>query len=326
LSHFAEARRIDPDDPVANGFLDDTERSIDLARRLEPLRQAEAERLAQAARDRVELPAGATPLPKPPAAVETDDHAGTAPVASGVPDPDHLAAQLSPAQRTNLEAQLAHEERRRAEMLSALAVLYEMRNAPSVGTVANMRPGEVGDPTATGVSLALPRVKGGAVEVRTLYAPDGSVLARYYFGEDSENPVLREDDTDGDGTPDRWVGYERGIISEVWESETPGAPPSVHLVYGLGGAPIERVEVDHDGDGRLDRLFVYASGQLREESWDTDGDGAFDRFQTFDESGSLTLREEDVDGDEEIDVRTAYRGGRIIRREILNAELLSEIQ
>ena len=65
---------------------------------------------------------------------------------------------------------------------------------------------------------------------------------------------------------------------------------------------------------------------LREESWDTDGDGAFDRFQQFDETGSLTMREEDVDGDEEIDVRTAYNKGRIVRREILNADLLSEIQ
>ena len=98
------------------------------------------------------------------------------------------------------------------------------------------------------------------------------------------------------------------------------------MIYGPGGTPIERVELDHDGDGRLDRLFVYDAGRLREESWDTNGDGAYDRWQQFDETGSLTVREEDFDGDEEVDVRTAYNKGRIIRREILNTDLLSEIQ
>ncbi len=37
----------------------------------------------------------------------------------------------------------------------------------------------------------------------------------------------------------------------------------------------------------------------------------------------LARREEDIDGDEEIDVRTAYADGRIVRREILNPELLT---
>jgi hypothetical protein len=162
--------------------------------------------------------------------------------------------------------------------------------------------------------------------VRSLYAPDGTVIARYYFAGSDSSPVLREEDTNADGEPDRWIGYEHGVVAEVWEAQIPGGAPSLHMVYGRGGRPIERVELDHDGDGRLDRLFIYAGGTLREESWDTDGDGSFDRFQQFDESGSLTMREEDVDGDDEIDVRTAYNKGRIVRREILNAELLSEIQ
>ena len=84
------------------------------------------------------------------------------------------------------------------------------------------------------------------------------------------------------------------------------------------------MEIDQNGDGRIDRLFVYSDGRLREESSDTNGDGAFDRFQHFDESGSLTLREEDVDGDEQIDVRTAYNNGRIVRREILNQTVLDQ--
>ena len=46
--------------------------------------------------------------------------------------------QLTEAQRTGMEAQLAYETKRREEMLSALAVLYETRNAPTPGTIANI--------------------------------------------------------------------------------------------------------------------------------------------------------------------------------------------
>jgi tetratricopeptide (TPR) repeat protein len=240
--------------------------------------------------------------------------------------PSSLDPQLSAAQRTGMEAQLAYETQRREEMLSALAVLYETRNAPTPGTVANMRLFEVRDPSAIGVALAMGRVEeGSTVEVKTLFAPDGAVLARYYFPEGSTTPVLREDDTGGDGVPDRWVGYEDGLIREVWESDGTG-PPTLHIVYVKGGSAIERIEFDHNGTGEVDRVFVYAAGVLQDEAWDTNGDGSFDRFQQFDESGSLTMREEDVDGDAEIDVRTAYNNGRIVRREILNSELLTELQ
>ena len=202
-------------------------------------------------------------------------------------------------------------------------MLYEIRNAPTPGTVANMRKAELRDSSATGIALTRRRLpQGSAVEVRTLFAPDGSVLARYYFAEGSPTPILREEDRDGDGRPDRWVGYQDGLIRDVWERNGGSGPPTLHVVYGPGGSPIERIEVDPDGDGELEHVFVYADGRLREESSDTNGDGAFDRFQHFDARGTLTIREEDVDGDAEIDVRTAFTDGRIVRREILNPELL----
>ncbi len=322
--HFRAAAAIDPEDPVTLAFLDDVGRTLELARQLER-EPRDAEALAPG--DEPERSAAAGAEPDSAADAESDSAADAEPdsAADAERGAVHLAAQLSPAQRLGLEAQLAHERRRREEMLSALAVLYEMRNAPTGGTVAAMRPSPGDDPKTTGAVLARARLpQGRRVEVRTLYAPNGSVIARYYFPEDSDAPVLREDDTSGDGTPDRWLAYENGVVSEVWEAENPGSPPNLHLVYGPGGSPIERVEIDHDGDGRLDRLFVYSGGRLREESWDTNGDGAFDRFQQFDESGSLTLREEDVDGDEQIDVRTAYNKGRIVRREILNEEILNQ--
>ncbi len=290
LDSFERAATIDPDDSAAAVLLDDARRSLALARLLAP-----GEGTAVSSRS----------------------------TAAAVPH-EPLDAQLSRSQRLGMEAQLEYESRRREEMLSALAVLYEMRNAPTPGTVANMRQAELPDPSATGIALTLPRLPHGtAVEVRTLFAPDGSVLARYYFADDSQTPILQEEDRDANGRADRWVGYQDGLIKEVWERNGDGnGPPTLHIVYSPGGSLVERIELDPDGDGELDHVFVYAAGRLREESSDTDGDGAFDRFQHFDAHGSLTIREEDIDGDEEIDVRTRYADGRIVRREILNPELL----
>lgn len=295
LAHepFERAVEIDPDDPFALAFLDEVDRSLLVASQLTAL----------------------DPAPS-------------------------LGPQLSPAQRTGLEAQLSYETKRREEMLSALAVLYETRNAPTPGTVAHMRNVEVNRPNETsadgsseaamamGPALAAPRMpESGVLQAKTLFAPDGTALARYYFAEESLSPLLREDDTDGNGLPDRWVAYEEGLVREVWESnDREDAEPTLHVVYSPGGGAIERIELDHNADGDLDRVFVYSAGVLKDEAWDTNGDGSFDRFQQFDRTGSLTMREEDVNGDMEIDIRTAYNNGRIVRREILNAELLSELQ
>ena len=78
--------------------------------------------------------------------------------------------------------------------------------------------------------------------------------------------------------------------------------------------------------GHFDRVLTYTEGRIRAESRDTTGDGHFDRLEHFDARGDLQMREEDVNGDKAIDVRTAYDSGRIIRREILNPEALSLFQ
>ena len=44
----------------------------------------------------------------------------------------------------------------------------------------------------------------------------------------------------------------------------------------------------------------------------------FDRFDRYARDGQLASRREDLNGDGEIDIRTLYRGGRIIRRDILD--------
>ena len=65
---------------------------------------------------------------------------------------------------------------------------------------------------------------------------------------------------------------------------------------------------------------------FRSDFRDTSGDGRFDEIDHFDPDGSLAMRESDVDKDGVIDVRTAYRSGRMVRREIMNPDAVSEFQ
>ena len=71
-------------------------------------------------------------------------------------------------------------------------------------------------------------------------------------------------------------------------------------------------------------MFHYSGGQLRREESDTDGDGVLDRFDRFDAAGFVGFREEDLDGDGAIDVRSEFRGGKLVRREVTPPEHLPE--
>jgi hypothetical protein len=73
-------------------------------------------------------------------------------------------------------------------------------------------------------------------------------------------------------------------------------------------------------------VFRYDAGRLLAEDRDTNGDGRADLFERFDDTGALTLREQDMNGDGNVDIRTAYRDGRIVRREIVNPEVVTEIR
>jgi hypothetical protein len=171
--------------------------------------------------------------------------------------------------------------------------------------------------------------------VRAAHAPDGTLLARYYFGEGPSEgackgasegtcagaaiPVLREEDRDGDGRADRWIGYAGRTRREIWEDDHGAGRPDVHLVFAEGGALIERIELDPDRNGEPDRIFYYRGKSLVGDARDTDGDGRIDRFDSFGATGSLDLIERDVDGDGRIDLRSHYESGRLVRREIHGA-------
>jgi tetratricopeptide (TPR) repeat protein len=230
-------------------------------------------------------------------------------------DPRMTEEQLAAA-----EARLRDEEQRRRELQAALAVLDEDVRAPDARLLAALRSVEIPDADAFGPSLARRRA-GGEVEARVAYAPDGGLLARYYFPVGGEHPVLREDDTDGDRRADRWIAYEENARSEVYEAR--GADrPAVRVVFTEAGARVARVELDDDADGRPERILHYRQGTLSGEARDSDGDGRLDTFDRLDPEGRVALREEDVDGDGAIDVRSVYEAGRLIRRELSRPELV----
>jgi tetratricopeptide (TPR) repeat protein len=234
---------------------------------------------------------------------------------------DTLEPLFTPAERAVAEARLAEEQRLREALLAALAVLGEDRHLPPARLLAALHASEIPDLQAFGPRLA-GTLSAGALEARGAYAPDGSAVARYSFAVGAELPVLREEDTDGDDRPDRWIVYTEGSRREIWEDGRRRGRPDVHLLFARGGDPLERIELDADADGRPERVFHYdPRGALAGEGRDTDGDGRLDRFDRFDADGNLDLREEDLDGDGGVDVRSVYRAGKLVRRELARPEL-----
>jgi tetratricopeptide (TPR) repeat protein len=231
-----------------------------------------------------------------------------------------LDPRMTPAQLAAAEARLQEEERKRRELLATLAVLDEDVRPPEAGLLAALHPVEIPDPNAPGPSLARKRA-GGEVEARVAYAPDGAILARYFFPAGGEHPVLREDDTDGDRKPDRWIAYEGDARSEVYEAGS-GDRPSVRIVFSESGTRVARVEIDADSNGHPERILHYREERVTGEARDTNGDGRLDTFDRLDSAGRVAARDEDVDGDGAIDVRSVYEAGRLIRRELSRPELL----
>ena len=231
-----------------------------------------------------------------------------------------LEPSWSPSQRASADALLVDERRRRDELLALLAVLDEDQRVPPASTLATLRLVEVPPGKAFGPTLARERA-GGEIEARAVYAPDGSLLSRYFLARGAPLPVLREEDTSQDGKPDRWIGYQDGIRREIWEDGRGRGRPDVHLLFAAEGEPLERIELDDDGNGKPERVFSYTLGKLTGESRDTNRDGLLDRFDRLDENGNLVVREEDVNADGVIDVRSLYNAGRLVQRQLATPQL-----
>jgi len=281
---FGQAVALLPEGSEASTHLAELERSLDL----------EAQLTAR------------SPLPR-------SDAPGRALLAER-PDPDAVAA---------LERQLARERRERARLTAALGEIAAPPAPVTAATLAVLQPVDIEDPRAPGPRLAARRYgRPTPLEARVLYGPDGSVVARFFFGPEGGAPLLREQDTDGDGRPDRWLAFEEGRPVEAWEDDEATGLPTLHVRYPSGENGTRYVDIDRDQDGRPEHVLQYVEGRLAAESVDADGDGRFERFDRFDADGRLALREEDRDGDGEIDVRSRYRDGRLLRRELLDPAAL----
>jgi len=226
-----------------------------------------------------------------------------------------LDPRLSPAQRAAAEQALEGERHRHRELETALAVLDEDVRLPAPEALAGLRASAIRAPDAFGPRLARERAA-GPVEARAAFAPDGSVIARYFVPAGGGPPLVREDDTDGDGSADRWVVYRDGVRREIFEDADGTGGPDSRFVFADGGEPLRRVELGLDAEGRPRHVLLYRDGALTAERADTDGDGALDRFDRLDADGHLALREEDLDGDGDVDVRSVFRAGTLERREI----------
>jgi hypothetical protein len=234
-------------------------------------------------------------------------------------DGSTLDPRMSAAERAAVEAQLAAERARRESLLTALAVLSEGARLPTRETLEGLSPVTLSEPESFGAALARRRA-GGAVRARVALAPDGSELARYYFPERDALPVLREEDSDGDGTPDRWIGYAGDRRAEIWEDADGSGRPDLRMLLAGDGASLARVEWDRDGDGRPEQIIYYAGGRLRVQALDRDADGGLDTFDRFEANGQIRVREEDLDGDGTIDVRSEYRDGKLVNRQLTRDE------
>ncbi|MFQ5882418.1 MAG: FG-GAP repeat domain-containing protein [Candidatus Methylomirabilales bacterium] len=167
-------------------------------------------------------------------------------------------------------------------------------------------------------------------------------LDTWTFYEDGQ-PVRKESDTDGDGKADLWAFFDgagdlarteadtdqdghrdRTILyagEEMVEEQrfSPGLdPPRVVVTYAKGEPA--RKEEDTDGDGRMDRLTEYdGSGHVTKMSRDPSGRGTFTLFAYYQpETGEVVREEEDLDGDNRIDVISHYEKGRLVRREFFD--------
>lgn len=279
---FRRALEIDPEDPEARALLAEAESSLAIMHEL-------------AGRD--------------PGAWSADD------LAAGALDP-HLSAE----RRDTLKRRLAEQRRRHRELADSLAVSESDRLLPPEGSFDALHPSR--PPAPQGPRLAQELARRGPIETRALLTPEGGVVARFYFASGASLPLLREEDVDGDGRPDRWTGYEGRERRHLWKDDQGSGAPDLHWVFGPGGSEVQRVETGLGSDRRATRILHFRNGRLEVEEHDTDGDGRIDRRDTYDDQGHVTLSTRDVDGDGRFEVRSRYHRGKLLSRELEDPSLL----
>lgn len=176
----------------------------------------------------------------------------------------------------------------------------------------------------------------GAPGGRTLAFVGGTALGAFVMllvsTRVSRNPSAPPEETypidhDGDGKPDEWERYERGVLVESWRDSNRDGKPDAWQYFVEGR--FERDEIDHDGDGKIDertrrngeRYFQTGDSNLdgREDMWneydwrgcgegryDLDYDGKPDQWKIC-ELGQVVERRWSLRGDGVVDKKAFYR-------------------
>jgi len=167
---------------------------------------------------------------------------------------------------------------------------------------------------------------------------DGELATRVLDENDDGNPEvfetyrdglvsLRELDRDDDGVRDVFYRYQgESLIEERHDANNDG---TIDLVIVYEKRLRVRAEEDTDQDGRMDLWTRYANGsnseQVSQIERDVRGGGVADTFEIFESQNGrsvLVRREQDLNGDGEIDVVSFYLDGKLVRRQIRDSDLI----
>lgn len=163
--------------------------------------------------------------------------------------------------------------------------------------------------------------------------------------------VARVLDSNDDGNPDVWELYAEGRMTA---RETDRDDDGVRdAFYRYAGDSLEEERHDSNNDAQIDLIILYENRLRVSAEEDRDTDGAMDSWTTYvvrggrelvsrierDEIGQGTVtiilvfdtstgeavierKDEDMNGDGQVDVVSFYEGGRLVRREISDPSLV----
>jgi hypothetical protein len=120
-------------------------------------------------------------------------------------------------------------------------------------------------------------------------------------------------DSDFDGTADRWIYYENGVLAREEYDRNKDEKPDGWIYYN-DVEQIVRSEEDDDFNGEPDHWTEYENGEAREFTGDLDFDGRIDEWGSF-RNGLLKERKVSFRNDGVADKRIVYGRNRRVRVE-----------
>ncbi len=158
------------------------------------------------------------------------------------------------------------------------------------------------DSNYDGRSDIFERYEGGRQTERSLDRDHDDVLDAFYEY-DGRYLARERHDADNNGTIDLVIDYKKGHRAKAQEDTDRDGRPDTWTRYGMvdGREIVTQIEVDKSGRGFAD---------------------TFEVFEPLGNKAVVSRREEDMDGDGEIDLVSIYRKGKLVRREILKPEVV----